>query len=122
MKGAKRTRIAATESVNYEFKKIAGTSLSGLLPPECKTEDTRFKPDTPIPLSIPEEYHSKMVDHVNVLGIDFYNRECSTATGLVWTVGDRLSSGDNNTNAIFQNKQFDKYCKCNSDQKRYWTV
>ena len=78
---AKRTRIAATESVNYEFRKMAATTLSGLLPPECKTEDTRTKPDIPLTLTIPEEYHSKMVDHVNVLGIDFYNRECSTATG-----------------------------------------
>ena len=74
-------RIHATESVNYELRKMGRANLSGLLPPECKTVDVRFKPPKLPDLTIPDEYHAKMVDHINVLGIDFYNRECSTATG-----------------------------------------
>ena len=78
---AKRMRIHATESVNYELRKMSHVNLNGFLPPECTTGDQRVKPPKLPPLTIPDEYHSKMVDHVNVLGIDFYNRECSTATG-----------------------------------------
>jgi len=81
MKSSKRMRIHATESVNYELRKMNKVNLRGLLPPECKTKDVRVKPPKLPPLDIPEEYHSKIVDHVNVLGLDFYNRECSTATG-----------------------------------------
>ena len=81
MKSSKRMRIHATESVNYELRKMNKVNLRGLLPPECKTKDVRVKPPKLPPLDIPEEYHSKIVDHVNVLGIDFYNRECSTVTG-----------------------------------------
>ena len=78
---AKPIRIHATESVNYEMKRMQSLEIGSLIPPECKTEDVRPKHTKTPPLAIPEEYHAKIVDHVNVLGIDFYNRECSTATG-----------------------------------------
>jgi len=82
MKSSKKVRIAATESVNYELRKMSRVNLGGLLPRDCKSEDQRTKVPTMPKLSIPEEYHATMVDHINVLGIDFYNRECSTATGI----------------------------------------